>query len=156
AWLAAHPRVDVVENRPVPGGPAGWQSHGAGVDAALDWCRRQGARVMLHLEPDCLVSGTGWRENLLAALDGGASRAAGFRAPHGPLHPTPSAWRVAEVRANFRAWQWRVPDQGHPLFAGLVDLEVRRATLFPPQFWPMWAEYWDTGEKAWFEAAVCG
>src|SRR5262249_44696131 len=78
-----------------------------------------------------------------------------FRHSHGPTHPTPSAWALAELRASFRAKQPRAPDEAHPRFRELIDLEDLRAKYQPLGLWSRWAGYWDTGEKAWFEAAVC-
>jgi hypothetical protein len=151
-WLGAHPQVIFMEN-PNPANGRGARGHGAGVDLAAAWCRANGARVMIHLEPDCLVTGTGWRDNLLRALDQGAWMAGGFRQKHGPIHPTPSAWLVAKLHASFCACQWRVPDQADPRFDKLVNLAIHQAYL-DPNLWPVWAEIWDTGEKAWFDAAV--
>jgi hypothetical protein len=152
--LASHPQVDLIDGPAGPSGVYGNRTHGAGIDVAWDWCRRRGAEIMLHLEPDCLVSGTAWRDHLLEALAGGAWMAGSFRQSHGPIHPTPSAWRVAEVRASFRARQWRGDDQRHPRFRNLVDLDLLRSNYEPLGLWHLWRNYWDTGEKAWFAAAV--
>jgi hypothetical protein len=108
---------------------------------------------VILLEPDCLVSGAVWRHNLLKALDQGAWMAGGFRQKHGPIHITPSAWLVNEVRASFRAWQWRAPDEAHPRFRELVDLAILEEN-FGKHLWRSWAEHWDAGQKPWFEAAV--
>src|SRR5262245_21314623 len=153
-WLAAHPFVELIDGPPVPSGPWSNRIHGAGVDVALEWCRARGADVLVHLEPDCLVTGRQWRDNLLGALAEGAWMAGSFRQPHGPTHPTPSAWLVSEVQASFRARQWRGGDEGHPRFRELVDLEVLWASYAPLGLLPRWGKYWDTGEKAWFEVAV--
>jgi hypothetical protein len=156
-WLAAHPGVLVVDG---PKGPQdrladGRPEHGAGLDAALAWCRRNGARVLLHFEPDCLVSGRGWRDNLLDALDRGAWMAGGCRQSHGATHPTPTAWRVDEVRASFRIRPW-AEDQPRPAFAELVDVTRLRTDPSREAWWIRVTGYWDTGHKAWFEAAVRG
>src|SRR5262249_40255524 len=46
-------------------------------------------------------------------------------------------------------------DEQHPRFRELVALDVLRAALEPAGMWELWGRFWDTGEKAWFDAAVC-
>jgi hypothetical protein len=154
-WLAAHPGVVLVDNPAPPDGLLANRTHGAAMDLALDWCRRRAADVMVHLEPDCLVTGRRWRDNLVGALAGGAWMAGSVRQCHGPIHPTPSAWRVGEVRASFKITPWRGADERHPRFAGLMDLEALKHDRSPMGVWIGWTCHWDTAHKAWFEAAVC-
>jgi hypothetical protein len=153
-WLASHPGVILIENPAPPDGLLHNRTHGAGMDLALAWCRSHGAKVLIHIEPDCLVAGRRWRDNLLCALDRGAWMAAGVRQCHGPLHPTPSAWLVNEVRASFTITPWRGPDEQHPRFAQLVDPDALKYDSSPMGVWIGWTCHWDTGHKAWFEAAV--
>jgi hypothetical protein len=137
AWLAGHPSVDLVD-RHTPWGVKGNHSHGAGIEAALGWCRRRGADVLLHIEPDCLISGRVWRDNLLDAINRGAWMAASRRLAYGALHPTPSAWRLDQAWDNFDG-HWMVPaDLCRPRFAELVDLVVLQAEIrnwAPPTGW---------------------
>jgi hypothetical protein len=152
-WLACHPGVILLDNSAPPDGPLKNRSHGAGIDLALAWCRRRQARVLVHLEPDCLVAGRRWRDSLLQALEGGAWMAGGYRQCHGPIHPTPSAWRVDETRASFTIAPWG-EDEKHPRFAELMDLDALRTDASPMGVWIGWTQHWDTGHKAWFEAAL--
>jgi hypothetical protein len=152
-WLACHPQVELLDN-PTPDQDWGTRSHGGGVDLALAACRARGAEVLLLLEPDCLVSGRAWRDNLLAALAAGAWMAGCSPRAYGPIHPVPTAWRVAEVRASFKASQPRAPDEEHPRYRELVHPEILEAEYRPIGIWDWWSRHWDTGEKAWFEAAV--
>jgi hypothetical protein len=153
-WLASHPGVILLDNLDPPDGLLKNRSHGAGIDLALGWCRRRGAQVLVHLEPDCLVTGRRWRENLLGALEGGAWMAGGFRQCHGPIHPTPSAWRVDETRASFTIIPWAGADEKHARFEELMDLNTLQTDTSPMGIWIGWTQHWDTGHKAWFEAAV--
>jgi hypothetical protein len=152
-WLASHPALIVIDNAGPPDGPLGNRTHGAGLDVALDWCRREGARVMVHLEPDCLVAGRIWRDRLLEAIDNGAWMAGAIRQCHGPLHPTPTAWRVDKVKASFTIAPWKGSDENHPRFGELVHPEALADDHSPMGVWIGWTRYWDTAHKAWFEAA---
>ena len=102
-WLRSHPRVDFLANPLLPSPVDGYTPHGLGMDAALAWCRDRGADVLLHFEPDCVIEGRQWRENLLGAISEGAWMAGSVRKAFGPIHPTPSAWRVDQVHGSFTA-----------------------------------------------------
>jgi hypothetical protein len=153
AWLVSHPGVILIDNPRHGPLPDGRLDHGGGMDVALAWAREHGAGVLVHLEPDCLITGRQWRENLLRALAQGAWMAGGLRQSHGPIHPTPSAWRVAEVRASFRIGSW-AEEERHPRFAELVHLAALEADRSPEGRWIRNIRYWDTGHRAWFAAAV--
>jgi hypothetical protein len=152
-WLRAHPRVDHVVNTLTPCGSNGERLHGLGIDLAVQWCRDRGADVLLHFEPDCVIEGRRWRENLLRAIESGSSMAGSHQKAYGSIHPTPSAWRIDRVRTTFSGWE-RAADSRHPRYSELIDLEKLRAEVEPLGLWPWWEQFWDTGEKAWFEAAV--
>jgi len=152
-WLSAHPRVILIDNPAPPDGLLENRTHGAGMDLALTWCREHGANTMVHFEPDSLVTGRQWRDNLLEAFDHGAWMAGGVRQPHGPIHPNPTAWRVDEVRASFKIAPWE-GDQEHPRFSELLDLKALAEDISPMGIWIGWSRYWDTGHKAWFQAAL--
>jgi hypothetical protein len=151
-WLANHPNVELLE-RPTAGrAEIDEQTHGAGIDRALEWCRQRSIPVALLLEPDCWVTGRAWRDNLERAIDAGAWMAGCDRRSHGPIHLTPSAWVVGEVRASFRV-QLLGADTEHPQFRQRVNLGIFQRDL-APRFWPKWSQLWDAGQKAWFEAAL--
>jgi hypothetical protein len=156
-WLAGHPGVRLLEGLSGPENrlPDGRREHGAGIDVALTWCRQHGARVLLHFEPDCLISGRGWRDNLLQALAQGAWMAGGFQQSFGTIHLTPSAWQVAEVRASFRFQPWG-EDRHTQAFGKLVDLVQLETDPSAAAVWIRRVQGWDTGHKAWFEAAAVG
>ena len=133
-WLYSHPKIDVIHRHANCAGIPAQRTHGDGMDLAFDWCRSRGADVMLHIEPDCLVTGRAWRENLVGAIEEGAWMAGAHRKPWGPIHPTPSAWLVREVRTSF-AIQYRPRPVAHPRFSELVNLEVLRAAAEPEGCW---------------------
>jgi hypothetical protein len=154
-WLKSHPRVDFLANPLLPSPVDGYAPHGLGVDAAMAWCRDRGADVLLHFEPDCVVEGRRWRENLLGAISEGAWMAGSVRKAHGPIHPTPSAWRVDQVRGSFSARE-RTPDESHPRFHELFELGILKAICRHSGEWSWFERFWDTGEKPWFAAALEG
>jgi hypothetical protein len=152
-WLIEHPRIDVIRRSGAyPGAPV-TQSHGAGIDLALEWCRSRGADVMVHFEPDCLVTGRAWRDNLLAAIEAGGWMAGAVRKDWGPIHPTPSAWLVREARTTFQE-QPREQDMRHPRYAELIDMDRLKIQADKAGVWDWARDTWDAGDRAWFEAAV--
>jgi hypothetical protein len=152
-WLRAHSRVDHVVNTLTPCDINGERPHGHGVELAVQWCRDRRADVLIHFEPDCVIEGRRWRENLLQAIECGAWMAGAHRKAYGAIHPTPSAWRVDRLRTTFSGWA-RAADSRHPRYAKLLNIERLRAEVEPLGRWPWWERSWDTGEKAWFVAAV--
>ena len=150
AWLRARPDILLIKNHSPD------KRHGTGMDVALDWCRSNDAGLFLHIEPDCLISGTRWFEGLRDAIDAGAWMAGGHRKLYGPIHPTPSLWRVGEVADSFEI-QPRGPDADHPRFRELVGIdwlvEAVRCDGGPSEWW---RDHWDTAQKAWFRAALHG
>lgn len=72
-------------------------THGAGMNRAAYWCAQNGYDVIVHIEPDCLISGREWYDRLLEPLEAGQWMAAPNRMPFGALHPCPSAWVINKV-----------------------------------------------------------
>jgi hypothetical protein len=141
-WLKSHPRVDFLANPLLPRPADGDAPYGLGMDAALDWCRDRGADVLLHIEPDCVIEGRRWRENLLGAISAGAWMAASTREGNGPIHPTPSAWRVDQIRGCLAARQ-RPRDESDPRFDH-------------PGEWSWFERFCGTGEETWFVSPLEG
>ncbi len=77
------------------------RSHGSGLDILADWCRGHGQEIMVAIEPDCLIEGAEWFNNLIGSIEAGASMASGHLLAFGPLHPCPSAWKVADIPGTF-------------------------------------------------------
>ena len=149
-WLQSQSGVIVIKHA----GPV--RTHGAAVDTAVQWCRQNKVSYMLHLEPDCLISGTRWYEKLCRGIDTGAWMSGSHRKEYGPIHPTPSLWRVDKIQTSFD-YASRIPDEDHPLFHKLF----RRAWLLEAitnarQDLQFWTTTWDSAQKAWFQFAVEG
>lgn len=147
-WLRNQPYVDVI------GQPDQPRTHGRALDCAVAWCRERRIPWLLHLEPDCLVSGADWFDRLCAGIDRGAGMAASHRKEYGPLHVTPSLWAVTDSQPPSMDYSNRRPDQLHPRFAELFNLPWLLGEA-PPRWRWFWEQQWDTGQKAWFDLAVC-
>lgn len=147
-WLNRIPGVILYRNRL-------YRSHGAGMDCALKWCRDQGVGAMVHIEPDCLVTGTRWRELLEQAVGEGAEMAGTHRYAFGPIHPCPSIWRTDVDWPSFQT-ATRTDDELHPRFPEVFDLPLRLKTAAAggKRKWEFWSRNWDTAQRAWFHAAV--
>ena len=148
AWLRSLPDILLVEN------PRPRKKHGAALDLAASWCRENGYEFLLAFEPDCLITGRRWFEELWAAVARGAWMAGAHKKAYGPIHPCPSLWRVARIQASFDN-RVRGEDEQHPRFRELFDLDRLMRTVAAeggPVRW--WARHWDTAQRAWFLAAV--
>lgn len=148
-WLSKCDGISLVRH------PGPNRRHGAAIDFALNYCREIGADVLLHFEPDCLITGKNWYELLQRAINAGAWMSGMLRQPYGPLHPCPSMWRVDRDWSSFID-QPRGADVLHRRFnelfflnrlLGLVEAEH-------PHMLAWWKENWDTAQKNWFHAAA--
>ena len=110
---------------------------------------------MVHIEPDCLVSGRTWLENLLTPIEQGAWMSGSLRRFYGPIHPTPSAWRTDRNWSSF-AHDLRGTDVLHPRFAELFHLKelLDWSSVHEPAARDWWANYWDCAQRNWFQAAL--
>jgi hypothetical protein len=148
AWLKSLPDILLIEN------PATRKSHGSGLDLAADWARQNGFEFLLHFEPDCLISGRRWYEALRDAVDRGAWMAGSCRRPYGPIHPTPSLWRVDRIESSFED-RVRGVDEAHPRFRELFDLDwLVNAIREQRGAVSWWQTHWDTAQGPWFRAAM--
>lgn len=130
------------------------KTHGAAVDLAVEWCREHHVEYLLHVEPDCLVSGTEWFRRLCEAIDSGAWMAGSHRKLYGPVHPTPSLWRLSQLKTSFEICP-RGEDENHPRFAELFDKPWLIDAVSQAQLnVDFWQENWDTGQRAWFQCAM--
>ncbi len=149
-WLQAQPGVIVVKHA----GPV--RTHGAAVDTAVKWCRLNNVSYMLHLEPDCHITGTKWYESLCRGIDSGAWMAGSHRKEYGPIHPTPSLWKVDRIQTSFD-YANRIPDEEHPRFLELFKREwLLRAIENAGEDLNFWTTTWDSAQQAWFRFAVEG
>lgn len=147
-WLHSQPGVTVVSN------PGPSRTHGAAIDVAVEWCRNQQVEFLLHLEPDCLISGTQWYEKLCRGIDAGAWMAGSHRKEYGPIHVTPSLWRVASICTSFD-YANRLPDEKHARFSELFNRDwLLNAVTTAKQDTEFWRTTWDTGQHVWFDCAV--
>lgn len=150
-WIRSRRDLIVVENNSAD------RSAGRGIDLGLQICRERQHEVMIHIEPDCLVSGRKWLENLLIPMRHGAWMSGSLRRFYGPIHPTPSAWRTDVDWSSF-AHDLRRGDSQHPLFPELFRLQelLEWATVHEPAAMDWWEHYWDCAQRNWFRAAAVG
>jgi hypothetical protein len=130
------------------------KNHGLAMDWATQWCRDHGVRWMMHFEPDCLIDGIDWANQLLWATAKNVWMAGSHRKSYGPIHPTPSIWDVRQIKSSFKE-QLRGSDMSHPRFNELVDMKDLMAQAEKTAwFQHYWGNWWDTAQKPWFECAV--
>jgi hypothetical protein len=148
-WLAQRSNLEFLMN-------SGHERfHGSGIDLALRHCRERHVEFLVHFEPDCLILGRQWLERLLLPLRCGAWMSGMWRHFYGPLHPTPSVWRV-DIGWDTFSHQLRRDDVDHPRFGEVFRLQelLEHARVHEPQVIGFWESYWDTSQRNWFLAAV--
>jgi hypothetical protein len=156
AWLHAYSGAVVIRN-PLTREAVFWRHHhprhnhhhGAGIDLAVDYCRQRGYEFLLYFEPDCLVAGRAWVENMWRQLQGGAWMTGGNIAARTAriIHVCPSMWRIdSPCCATSFMRQSKERDRQHPLFTVLTGFDEVALT---------W-EKWDTAQKNWWIAALHG
>ena len=153
SWLRAHPRVDHAINTLAACSDDGVRIHGLGVDLAVQWCRDRGVNVLVHFEPDCVITGRRWRENLLRAIECGSwmAGATGMRSARSTRPPRPGA-SIDSAPHSAASSGRRTLVIRATRSCSMSRSSGRRWNLLGA--WPWWQRFWDTGQKAWFEAAV--
>ena len=127
------------------------RSHGLGMDFALDFCKEYNFDWMLHIEPDCKITGRVWYDAITdAAIINKCDVVAMFKTTFGPIHPCLSFWRVRSIKHSFKL---QPMDITHPRFREFVSLPALLRETKPPKNARIKLE-WDTAQKNWFEAAV--
>src|SRR4030095_11562616 len=87
-WLQQQSWLIVIDNPLIGGVPEGPPfSHGSALDHARSWCVTNNIDTMVIFEPDCVVRGRAWFEDLVNAVAGGAWMAGILKTPFGPLKP---------------------------------------------------------------------
>lgn len=125
--------------------------HGACLDMALDWCFKNKYGLMVHIEPDCMIWGTKWYENMLEAMREGYWMAGPYEFASKIIHPTPTVWSVnviRELNISFLPAS-KAADYLHPRFHEIFNYNDN-----PLHPWEK--EGWDTGLRAWFKCALRG
>lgn len=135
------------------------RTHGDGMDLAAKWCKENGYDVVIFWEPDCVIRGREWAENLLAPIEQGRAWMTGTFKWFGIIHPCPSAWRLDKVNHSFRRCS-KMQDVQHPRYRELIDTgklvqEIREFGNWMPEHMNWFLLYnWDAAGKNWFECAV--
>lgn len=131
-------------------------SHGAGIDLAVKWCRKNNIEFLVLLEPDCLILGCKWFNELCLNMDSFTSMVGSHKKKYGPIHPTPSLWRVSSIEGSFRDTP-RGSDMTHPNFREVFDYEKLINfcnTSYASDITEWFKTMWDTAQQPWFYAAI--
>jgi hypothetical protein len=139
-WLRQQAGVCVIPNN-------GRRTHGGGIEKALEWGRCHDMDVMIHIEPDCLISGSIWRQSLIKGIERGAWYVGSHKKQYGPIHPAPCALATAPSWGTFDAVRKTQDEVRHPRFLELYKVEALKNA-------PWHLTHWDTAQRNWFFAAV--
>ena len=129
------------------------RSHGAGIDLAVHFLRERGDRYMVHIEPDCVVYGLTWLDELTRAAKDGAIMAGPMKLSFGPIHPCPSIWDLYRLPGSFDLSQ-RSGFINHNVFnyVGMCEWLIN-TKMDDGGVW-LWTHWWDCGILNWYKAAL--
>jgi hypothetical protein len=126
--------------------------HGECINLAMQWCVKNKIKWLIHIEPDCVIHGNIWLDNLLKTrqdfwMAGGTKyNSAGIN--DNSLHITPTIWSVENTHhLNF-----------HNVLKGNDIYEPEYSQVYNHQasLGQYHERWWDTGSKAWYECAKRG
>ena len=135
-------------------------SHGQGIDIAVQWCRENDIDILVHIEPDCTLTSRLWFDSLVQPIvNGDAWMTGGVRMGQGYIHICPTAWLVSEIKHTF-GMVARRDDIYRPAYQKLIDVKdlvrnIDADAVDPHVIW-FFLYIWDTGIKNWFDIAAQG
>ncbi len=122
--------------------------HGEAMNYAMAWTAKAGYTIMVHIEPDTIISGRIWYDNLVNAINDGNWMSGGIIARHGEIFSCPTAWNVSEFqkhKMSFLVCDKTPEDLNHPKFLSVFNMDKAEG----------WSRVgWDTSFKAWFTCAI--
>lgn len=130
-------------------------THGAGVDAAVEFLKNRGDKYFIHIEPDCLITGRDWVNGLVGAAASGAVMAGTYRLPFGPIHPCPTIWDINRIDGSFDISN-RIGHVDQRIFNYRDMIRWLLDSGFNDDDIWFWCHLWDCGIKNWYKAALQG
>jgi hypothetical protein len=135
-------------------------SHGQGIDIAVQWCRENDIDIMVHIEPDCSFASRLWFDSLVRPIESGVAwMTGGVKMRQGYTHICPTAWLIPKINHSF----CEVPrgnDIYLPEFRIMINVRdmIREIDVSKHHSDDIWyyLYWWDTGVKNWFEIALKG
>lgn len=157
AYLASH-NIQILHN---PDCKTSGNTHGHGLDRAVNWAKDNGFDAIVFVEPDCLISQPEWYLSLIQSLQTGNSMAATWQHCFGPLHPCGSAWIIRDIPHSFTSVPRTIDEINNPLFLRHVNLNKMAESISScrdsdeqRKFETWWNfTFWDCGLKNWFHLA---
>lgn len=129
--------------------------HGAGIDVAVKYLRERGDRYFVHIEPDCVFTGTAWIAEMLDAMVNNAIMAGPCRLPFGPIHPCPTIWDIVKIPGSFDiSFRQCLIDFNIFNYRLMLDWLINTG-MDEGSIW-LWCHMWDCGIKNWYMAALQG
>jgi len=114
--------------------------HGEAINLAFQWSRERGIKRLMHIEPDCIISGRSWYDSLHRAWGQDVWLVARPTNPES-LTPslTPSLWSVKDATKLDFSIQWEQPECTEERHRPYFEKANRLG-------------YWDTGTWAIYQA----
>jgi hypothetical protein len=115
--------------------PVRGEQHGLCIDLTVEWCKKNNVDIMLHIEPDCLITGDKWYYDVLEIINKGAWVVATGG------HPTNVLGEFVFTKIDTAGSMW-------------VISKFKKS--FVARKSPIEGYNWDTAQGNYFEAAVNG
>ena len=131
-------------------------SHGYGLDLAVKYASGIYDNI-IFIEPDCIVKGRKWFDNIeVALLD--YSMAATFGHIHGSLHPCGSGWRITDIPGSFKLCDKTSDEIFHEKHQSLIKMDILMQDITSKKYSNALCHFfvysWDVGIRNWYLLAL--
>lgn len=148
-WLNSQDNIVILNNQ----FGKNYNMHGGGLDVATRWCVDNSIKIMILVEPDCVLTGVNDVNTMIAEINNGMYMVGSNRMSIGCIHPAPSAWLVSKIPGTFASVvRDMVIDPSlvslHAISKMIVDYKMNEDHA------RFWLYMWDTGLYNWYRLAL--
>lgn len=124
-------------------------SHGQSLDMAIAYTYENKYKYFVHIEPDCLIKGSQWLNNLLRCVEDGSWMAGVNILPSWHIHLTPSIWNIQKIHnISFQSIAITT-EKEDKIFSKIYNINFYNSN----KVYDFNKVFFDTGVKAWYECA---
>lgn len=126
--------------------------HGESIDIAKSWCEDHGYDIMTLFEPDCLILGRYWYDQIYGSICNGNWIAGPSPFHANVIHICPTGWLLSKIKHSFKI-QFK-SEAADDDFSKYFDIrKMARECLGTEDKWlKFFVFFWDAGQKNWYDA----